>query len=132
MKNQGEIYQLLGPVVDVKFTGELPAVYTALTVGKLVLEVEQILGEGLVRAVAMGPTEGLKRGMAVFSTEKPITVPVGTDTLGRIFNVLGEIIDEGKPIKSNRNEKEVSIIHKSPPPFLELETKVEILEPELK
>jgi F-type H+-transporting ATPase subunit beta len=132
MKNQGEIYQLLGPVVDVKFVGELPAVYSALTVGELVLEVEQILGEGLVRTVAMGPTEGLKRGLKVTNTGKPITVPVGTDTLGRIFNVLGQVIDEGKPLKKDRSEKETSGIHKIPPSFLELETKIEILETGIK
>jgi F-type H+-transporting ATPase subunit beta len=132
MKNQGEIFQLLGPVVDVKFPTDLPAVYTALTIGDLVLEVEQILGNGLVRAVAMGPTEGLKRGLTVINTGKPITVPVGNDTLGRIFNVLGQVIDEGKPLKTNRGEKEMSVIHKTPPAFLELETKIEILETGIK
>ena len=96
MKNQqGRITQILGAVIDVEFLGEVPPVFTALTVGDLVLEVEQILGNHTVRAIAMGPTEGLSRNLPVISTGSPITVPVGEDTLGRIFNVLGEVVDEG-------------------------------------
>ncbi len=133
MKNsQGEIFQILGAVVDVKITGQMPAVYTALKAGDLTLEVEQILENQIVRTVAMGPTEGLKRGMRVENTGLPITVPVGEDTLGRIFNVLGEVIDDGKAIKSERKSDETSPIHKLPPVFLDLETKVEVLETGIK
>ncbi len=128
----GQIYQILGPVIDVAFEGTLPAVYTALVVGGLTLEVEQILGDGLVRTVALGPTEGLKRGMSVVNTGKPITVPVGEDTLGRIFNVLGQTIDEGGELKTKRGSNELSQIHKAPPAFLDLETKVQILETGIK
>ncbi len=131
LKN-GYIYQILGAVVDVKFDNELPAIFTALKVGNLTLEVEQILGKQVVRTVAMGPTEGLSRGMKVENTGKPITVPVGNDTLGRIFNVLGELIDQGEPLKTKRNSDETSSIHKQAPKFLELESKIEILETGIK
>jgi F-type H+-transporting ATPase subunit beta len=131
-KTEGKIQQILGAVVDVKMTGQLPEVYTALKVGDLTLEVEQILENQIVRTVAMGPTEGLKRGMAVVNTGKPISVPVGEDTLGRIFNVLGELIDEGKAIKKERKAEEMSPIHKQPPVFLDLETSVEVLETGIK
>jgi F-type H+-transporting ATPase subunit beta len=129
---QGEIVQILGAVVDVKINGKTPAVYTALKVGDLTLEVEQILENQVVRTVAMGPTEGLKRGMEVVNTGKPITVPVGEDTLGRIFNVLGELIDNGKKLPADRKPDQVSPIHKNPPKFLDLETKVEVLETGIK
>jgi len=118
--------------VDVKINGKTPAVYTALKVGDLTLEVEQILEDQVVRTVAMGPTEGLKRGMEVVNTGKPITVPVGEDTLGRIFNVLGELIDNGKKLPADRKPDMISPIHKNPPKFLDLETKVEVLETGIK
>ena len=97
---KGKLTQVVGPIVDVMFSEDhLPELLTALTVklddGKtLTLEVAQHIGDDIVRAVSMGPTEGLKRGMEVISTESPITVPVGEETLGRIFNVLGEPLDD--------------------------------------
>ncbi len=96
--NTGKIIQIIGPVVDVEFTGELPAIYEALRVTRgdgriLVAEVHQHLGGGRVRAVAMDSTDGLKRGLDVEATGAPIAVPVGPETLGRMFNVLGETID---------------------------------------
>src|SRR3989344_8919690 len=105
--NTGTIKRIIGPVVDVEFGENLPDIYTALEVTnpstgsgqvakKIVLETEQHLGGGVVRAVAMDTTDGLSRGMAVTNTGAPISVPVGASTLGRIFNVLGEAIDDGK------------------------------------
>lgn len=126
---KGKITQIIGPVVDVEFSDYTPKVYTALTVGQLTLEVEQILGNGRVRAVAMGQTEGLKRGMEVVSTDAPISVPVGNDTLGRIFNVLGEVIDEGKELPKNTK---LSAIHKQAPKFTDLKASVEVLETGIK
>src|SRR5574343_634228 len=102
MKTTGKIKRIIGPVVDVDFGDNLPDVYSALEVEKdgkkLVLEVEQHLGGGLVRAVAMDTTDGLSRGIEVTNTGAPISVPVGGETLGRIFNVLGEAIDDGKHV----------------------------------
>ena len=104
-QHEGTIVQVIGPVVDVDFchAGKLPEIYNALEVElrtvrqdrtKLTLEVQQHLGDGWVRAVAMSTTEGLKRGMAVTDTGEPITVPVGEGVLGRIFNVTGEPVDD--------------------------------------
>src|SRR3989338_9405703 len=100
----GTIKKIIGPVVDVDFGENLPDIYSALEVvnpstssgqnKKLVLEVEQHLGGGTVRAVAMDTTDGLSRGMKVVDTGAPISVPVGASTLGRLFNVLGEVIDD--------------------------------------
>src|SRR3989344_4401861 len=102
--NTGKIKRIIGPVVDVDFGEILPDIYSALEVmngnKKIVLEVEQHLGGGLVRAVAMDTTDGLSRGMEVMNTGAPISVPVGQQTLGRIFNVLGEAIDDGKPVEN--------------------------------
>ena len=101
--NKGKIVQIIGPVVDVAFTGELPAIYNALTVEfsppgfgktKLTLEVQQHLGDGWVRTVAMSNTEGLKRGYEVTDAGGPISMPVGEAVMGRIFNVTGEPVDE--------------------------------------
>src|SRR5580693_9903816 len=101
--NQGKIVQIIGPVVDVEFTGELPAIYNALTVEydmpgtgktKLTLEVQQHLGDNWVRAVAMSTTEGLKRGYAVVDSGGPISMPVGEAVMGRVFNVSGVAVDE--------------------------------------
>ena len=102
----GTIKRIIGPVVDVDFGENLPDIYNALKVmngnKKVILEVEQHLGGGVVRAVAMDTTDGLARGMEVVNTGTPISVPVGSATLGRIFNVLGEAIDDGKPVTTDK------------------------------
>lgn len=134
-KNEGKILKIAGPVVDVKFEGEVPQVNEALEIDlgkdkKLVLEVAFTLGDGEVRALALGPTDGLSRGMITRRTHSPIKVPVGMPTLGRIFNVLGETIDGGGKI----TEKGLSYdkIHKEAPPLTEQETKPQILETGIK
>ncbi len=123
----GKITQVMGAVVDVQFEGALPAILNALTLdndGKtLVLEVAQHLGENTVRAIAMDSTEGLVRGQGVTDTGKPISVPVGPATLGRIMNVIGEPIDERGPIGS----KEVYPIHRAAPEFTDQSTETQIL-----
>ncbi|MDQ5954799.1 MAG: F-type H+/Na+-transporting ATPase subunit beta [Patescibacteria group bacterium] len=128
----GTIKRIIGPVVDVAFEGELPAVYNALTVKNgdktLVLEVEQHVGSSIVRAIAMDTTDGLARGMEVTDTGAPISVPVGAGTLGRIFNVLGESIDDGKAVESKKRLP----IHRKAPEFTAQSTKVEILETGIK
>ncbi|MFN3721585.1 MAG: F0F1 ATP synthase subunit beta [Paracoccaceae bacterium] len=123
----GKVTQVIGAVVDVQFEGELPAILNALITdnnGKpLVLEVAQHLGESTVRAVAMDATEGLVRGAAVSDTGKPIQVPVGTATLGRIMNVIGEPVDERGPV----NATETRSIHQPAPTFAEQATESQIL-----
>jgi len=130
--NQGRILQIMGPVVDVEFGEQLPEIYGALQVRQngtqLVLEVQQHLGWNTVRCVAMGPTEGLRRGMVVDDPGEQISVPVGPETLGRLFNILGEPIDELGPVKT----KQKSAIHCKPPAFKEQSTQVEILETGIK
>ena len=99
----GQIIEIIGAVIDVEFPRSLvPNIYDALRVieTNLVLEVQQQLGDGIVRTIAMGATEGLRRGMTVENTGAPITVPVGEKTLGRIMNVLGEAIDELGPVET--------------------------------
>ena len=100
----GKISQVIGAVVDVEFNGDLPPILNALEIdnegNKLILEVAQHLGENEVRTIAMDTTDGLVRGMEVKDTGAPITVPVGPETLGRILNVIGEPVDDGKPVKS--------------------------------
>lgn len=130
---KGKIKQIIGPVVDIEFLGgNLPAIYNALTVNngekEIVLEVEYHSGENMIRAIAMDTTDGLARGMEVFDTGAPISVPVGEATLGRIFNVLGEAIDDGKPVKTDR----ISPIHRDAPEYIDQSTKVEILETGIK
>jgi F-type H+-transporting ATPase subunit beta len=132
----GEIVQIIGPVLDVRFEeGELPEIYHALTVkregadGELVTaEVQQHLGNNWVRAVAMQSTDGLRRGMKVTNTGGPITVPVGKDTLGRLFNVVGEPIDGKGPVKGVRRDP----IHRPPPSFADQSTTAEIFETGMK
>ena len=123
----GKITQVIGAVVDVQFEGELPAILNALTTDnngkKLVLEVAQHLGENTVRAVAMDATEGLVRGGEVTDTGAPIQVPVGTATLGRIMNVIGEPVDERGPV----NATETRSIHQPAPSFAEQATESQIL-----
>lgn len=125
----GKIVQIIGPVVDAEFTqGNIPDIYNALKVGDLTLEVQQHLGENVVRAVALGTTDGLKRGTEVKNTGGPINMPVGTETLGRIFNVTGEPIDGKGPVKN----KKTYPIHRPAPPLVDQETKPEILETGIK
>ena len=128
----GKVKQVLGPVVDVEFTGELPAINTALRVTNkilsdkefnLVLEVAQHLGDGVVRTVSMDSTEGLVRGTEVKNTGNMITAPVGREVLGRIINVVGEPIDEMGPV----NTKESWPIHRAAPKFEDLATSQEML-----
>lgn len=98
--NVGTVIQIIGPVLDIEFpSGKSPKVYNAIVVAKgendkVVCEVQQLLGDNKVRAVSMSSTDGLKRGIEAIDTGAPITVPVGSTTLGRIFNVLGEPVDE--------------------------------------
>ena len=129
---KGKITQVIGAVVDVQFDGDLPQILNALTTdngGKtLVLEVAQHLGEGTVRAIAMDATEGLVRGQEVTDTAGPITVPVGRATLGRILNVVGEPVDEGKPLGKTAKRS----IHQDAPEFSEQATESVILETGIK
>ena len=129
---KGKITQVIGAVVDVQFDGDLPQILNALTTdngGKtLVLEVAQHLGEGTVRAIAMDATEGLVRGQEVTDTAGPITVPVGRATLGRILNVVGEPVDEGKPLGKTAKRS----IHQDTPAFSEQATESVILETGIK
>lgn len=135
-QNQGAIVQVIGVVVDVQFSPDyLPAIYEALTVpsvvesgGTLVLEVASQLGEHRVRAVAMGPTDGLRRGDSVFATGSAILVPVGKKTLGRIFNVVGEPIDRKGALTATK----MYPIHRPSPPLSQQSTKMEVLETGIK
>jgi F-type H+-transporting ATPase subunit beta len=128
----GTITQIIGPVVDVTFAGDPPSIYNALHVehngNTLVLEVEQHLGGGDVRAIAMSSTDGLMRGMEVKDAGAPISVPVGKETLGRMFNVVGEPIDGGKAVKTKTRLP----IHRAAPEFKDQSTKYEVLETGIK
>ena len=129
----GTVVQVIGPVVDVEFSaGQLPNIYDALEVShrdkKLILEVQQHLGENVVRTIALDSTDGLKRGTKATNTKAPISVPVGTETLGRIFNVVGQAIDGKGEVKA----KKFYPIHRPSPTLLEQETKPEILEKGIK
>lgn len=133
MKNIGKVVQIIGAVVDLQFEeGHLPTIYNAVetTIGKqkLILEVQQHLGQGAVRAVAMSTTDGLKRGTPAIDTGAPITVPVGPEVLGRLFNVTGETIDG----KGNVKTKTELPIHRQAPSFDEQETSAEVLETGIK
>jgi F-type H+/Na+-transporting ATPase subunit beta len=125
--NVGTIAQIMGAVVDVQFSGDLPQILNALHTqnqGKtLVLEVAQHLGENMVRTIAMDSTEGMQRGSEVTDTGEAISVPVGQEMLGRIINVVGEPIDERGPVKS----KIKFPIHKAAPEFIDQSTETEIL-----
>ena len=135
-KITGPIVQIMGVVVDVQFPeGNIPAIYDALLVepsGKrrqrLILEVAVHLGEGRVRTVAMGPTDGLARGDVAIATGKPISVPVGEKTLGRIFNVLGEPLDDKGAVGFTKTYP----IHRPAPPLVDQSTKLEVLETGIK
>ncbi len=136
--NIGYITQIIGPVVDVKFpTGKMPQIYNALIVKgtneagqeiSLTCEVQQLLGDNQVRAVSMSTTDGLVRGMEAADTGAPISVPVGKATLGRIFNVLGEPVDNRGPV----NAEATLPIHRDAPKFTELETKPSVFETGIK
>ncbi len=130
--NVGKVKQVIGVVVDVYFEEHLPAIYNALEIElnnqKLVLEVNQHIGSNVVRTIAMGSTDGLARNVQVIDTGQQISVPVGEQTLGRIFNVLGETVDGGKEIKS---EKKYAI-HRPAPKFVEQSDNIEILETGIK
>ena len=132
-KNIGKITQIISAVLDIKFAGKLPEIYEAIEIpladgGKLVVEVSQHLGDDTVRCIAMGPTDGLVRGMEAVATGAPITVPVGENTLGRIFNVLGDPIDN-KPAPDCEQHFP---IHRKAPAFEEQSTSTEVLETGIK
>ena len=132
--NKGKLVQVIGPVIDVKFEKKLPDIYNALEVykengEKLVAEVHAHNGNNVVRAVAMSGTEGLRRGLEVIDTGKPIQVPVGRPTLGRIFNVLGETVDDGEKLDADVLRES---IHKDAPSFEQQGTDSEILETGIK
>src|ERR1700693_314649 len=132
--NTGTIVQIIGPVVDADFSeaDAMPAIYDALEVDfelegreskKLTLEVQQHLGGGWVRAIAMSATEGLKRGMAITNTAAPISVPVGEGILGRVFNVTGEPVDERGPVPAEKRYTN----HRKGPTLSEQDTSASIL-----
>ena len=131
--NKGKIVQIIGPVVDIEFADNIPAIYNALTVEftspgaagktKLTLEVQQHLGDGWVRAVAMSATEGLKRGMEITDMGQPICMPVGEAVMGRVFDVTGNAIDEQGPVKADK----FLPIHRAAPPLVEQSTSPQIL-----
>lgn len=129
--SQGKIVQIIGAVVDVEFPRDMiPRVYDALKLDEngLTLEVQQLLGDGVVRTIAMGNSDGLKRGMTVSNTGAPITVPVGKGTLGRIVDVLGTPVDEAGPIDTDKSRA----IHQAAPKFDELSSTTELLETGIK
>ena len=140
--NIGKVVQVIGPVLDVAFDPEhLPDIYNALSVEssggngsdvRLIVEVQQHIGRGMVRAVSMTSTDGVTRGMDVVDTGSAITVPVGPPALGRILNVLGEPVDEQGPVVAEDGEVERWPIHRSPPAFHELEPKTEVFETGIK
>ncbi len=131
-KHQGVVKQVVGVVVDIAFENQLPALNSALTADNngelLTLEVAAHIGANTVRAVAMGTTDGLKRGDLVSDTLAPISAPVGPETLGRIFNVLGEVIDGGEPVTAKKKYP----IHRPAPKLTEQSTRAEILETGIK
>lgn len=136
-ENIGKVVQVIGSTLDAEFQeNKLPAIYNALKLEvevmderkTLVCEVAQHLGGNRVRAVALGSTDGVKRGASIIDTGAPITVPVGEETLGRVFNLLGDVVDKGAPITI----KERRSIHQEPPKFDQLEPKAEIFETGIK
>ena len=137
-KNVGRVIQIIGPVLDIVFTkGQVPNIYNALTITAknaaglelaVTCEVQQLLGDNAIRAVSMQPTDGLMRGMEVIDTGKALTVPVGKVTLGRIFNVLGEPVDNMGPVKIEATLP----IHRKAPAFVDLDTRLSIFETGIK
>lgn len=134
-KNIGKIVQVIGPVVDIHFEGHLPSLLNAIeienthTSSRLVVEVAQHIGDDRVRCIAMDGTDGLVRGMDAIDTGAPISVPVGEEVLGRMFNVLGEVIDEGEPLPETVKKMP---IHRPAPSFDEQQTTAEIFETGIK
>jgi F-type H+-transporting ATPase subunit beta len=132
--NKGFVTQIIGPVLDIKFPdGNLPPIYSAIKIDledgtSTIVEVQQLLGDNKVRAVSMRSTDGLRRGVEAVDLGAPITVPVGTPTLGRIFNVIGEPVDEQGDVSAD----ETLPIHRDAPAFTELETKPSIFETGIK
>ena len=136
-KSLGRVTQVIGSTFDIEFSeGNMPAIYNAVEIKSehkgvkidLVGEVQQHLGGGRVRAIALGSTDGMMRGMDVVDTGKPVSVPVGTATLGRVFNVLGQPIDERGPVEADRYDP----IHRQAPPVNELSTNTEVFETGIK
>src|SRR6266851_9436314 len=129
--NKGKIVRVIGPVVDVEFPGQPPAIYNALTVDfkvqgqptRLTLETQQHLGDRWVRTVAMSSTEGLKRGLEVIDTGAPISVPVGDAVMGRVLDVTGNPVDERGPVKAEKYYP----IHRPAPPLLDQSTSPQLL-----
>ncbi len=130
--NKGKIVQVIGPVVDVEFPDPLPAIYNAVAVefdvpgqgrAKRILEVEQHLGDNWVRCVCMGSTEGMKRGYEVTDTGKPISMPVGDGVLGRVFNVVGDLVDERGPVNADKYYP----IHRPAPALVDQSTSPQVL-----
>ena len=134
MENIGKVVQIIGPVIDIRFDGEgLPKLYNAINIDKgdgtyLVVEVAQHIGDDIVRTISMGSTDGLVRGAKAIDTGSSISVPVGDKVLGRMFNVLGDPIDNLGPVETN----EKMPIHRSAPSFKEQQTSAEILETGIK
>ena len=127
----GKVVEIIGAVIDVQFPREsMPNIFDALLIeeGDLTLEVQQQIGDGIVRTIAMGTTDGLKRGLDVKNTGAPISVPVGDKTLGRIMNVLGQPVDNAGPIEA---EKKMPI-HRAAPTFSEQASEIELLETGIK
>jgi F-type H+-transporting ATPase subunit beta len=131
-KKSGTIQQIIGPVVDVHFDNELPPIFQALVIKteqtEIVLEVQQHLGGGVVRTISMDSTDGLKRGQLVTNSGQPILIPVGQATLGRMFNVLGQVIDGGEQVETGITYP----LHRQAPKFIEQSTRIEILETGIK
>jgi len=137
-KNIGRVIQIIGPVLDIVFSkGQVPNIYNALVIRTknaagqevgVTVEVQQLLGDNCVRAVSMNPTDGLTRGVEVIDTGKPLSIPVGKATLGRIFNVLGEPVDNLGPVKAEATLP----IHRTAPAFVDLDTRLSIFETGIK
>ncbi len=133
-RSQGTVIEILGVVVTCRFEGHIPEIYNALEIplddgSSLVCEVQQQLGQGAVKAVAMGTTDGLQRGVVVYDTGQPISVPVGPETLGRVFSVLGLPIDGGPPVDAAVERRP---IHRPPPSFEDQSTEAQVFETGIK
>ena len=136
--NIGTVIQIIGPVMDISFSpGNMPGIYNALVIEttdesgekiKVVSEVQQLLGDNVVRAISMSATDGLRRGIKVFDTGSPLNVPVGSNTLGRIFNVLGEPVDQMGKVDYTKTLP----IHRLAPSFISLDTQLSIFETGIK